>query len=96
MKVYLAGPITGIEDYNRSVFEMYAKQLRSVGHVVFDPTQITDPNNTYRDFMRIDLDWICRHAEAIAMLPRWEESKGAQAEWALAKALGLYFMYLEG
>lgn len=36
-----------------------------------------------------DMTWICRHAEVVALLPDWEDSKGARAERALAIALGL-------
>jgi len=36
-----------------------------------------------------DLEWICRHAEAVALMPEWETSLGAQAERAAAIALGL-------
>lgn len=36
-----------------------------------------------------DLAWICAAAEAIALLPGWENSKGAMAEFATACALGL-------
>lgn len=36
-----------------------------------------------------DTHFICTRAHAIALLPGWEKSSGAQAELALAKALGL-------
>lgn len=42
-----------------------------------------------------DTGWICLEADAIAMMPGWETSKGAQAEWALARALQLKIMYLQ-
>ena len=41
-----------------------------------------------------DLDWICEHADGIALLPGWEQSSGANAEWATAKALSLHIRYL--
>jgi hypothetical protein len=47
-----------------------------------------------RDALAEDLDWICRNADAIALLPGWEQSKGARAEHATAYALNLQFIYL--
>ena len=47
-----------------------------------------------RNALGTDLEWICRHGDAIAMLPGWENSRGAKAEWALAVALGLEIRYL--
>lgn len=41
-----------------------------------------------------DLAWICNEADAIAMLPGWERSRGAMAEHATAVALGLEILYL--
>jgi hypothetical protein len=42
-----------------------------------------------------DLAWICAHADAIALLPGWRESKGAGAEYAAAVALGLQVIELD-
>lgn len=47
-----------------------------------------------RDALYEDTKYICLEAEAIALLPGWENSLGAQAEWALGKALGHDFIYL--
>jgi len=44
-------------------------------------------------FLRValgeDLDWICKHADGVALLGGWETSKGAIAESSTANALGL-------
>lgn len=42
-----------------------------------------------RDALEIDTRWICRHSDGIALIDGWSTSKGAQAEVALAKALGI-------
>lgn len=47
-----------------------------------------------RDALADDLDWICRHADAIALMPGWGASKGANAERATAIALGLEIIIL--
>ena len=41
-----------------------------------------------------DAEYICRTADAIALLPGWQNSKGATAEHALAVALGLEVIHL--
>jgi hypothetical protein len=42
-----------------------------------------------RSALGADMEWICRDADAIYLLPGWSNSKGATAERATALALGL-------
>lgn len=46
------------------------------------------------NLLGVDLNYICLHADAIAMMPGWEKSLGARAEHATAVALGLKIIYL--
>lgn len=48
---------------------------------------------TLRQMLGADLQWIANEADAIYMLSGWEKSNGANAEWALARALGLEIIY---
>lgn len=47
-----------------------------------------------REALGADTDWICKRAKMIALLPGWQKSSGANAELALARALGLTVMEL--
>lgn len=111
MKIYLAGPMRGLPDYNFPSFHAAAKSLRADGHIVFSPAErdiekygaeTTSSNpveweagaSKIREALKADLVWICDEAEAIALLPGWERSRGATAELATARALGLRVFYL--
>lgn len=111
MKVYLAGPMRGIPEFNFPAFHSAAAFLRDNDFEVFSPaekdnerhgTDISKGNSTgdeevatkehgfnLREALGIDLAYICSTAEGIVLLPGWEKSRGAQAELATAKALGL-------
>lgn len=53
-----------------------------------------DAETIGRTVFHLDLTYICLNAEAVALLPGWEKSKGATAERATAIALGLKLIYL--
>ena len=91
MKLYLAGPMRGLPQYNYPAFHEAAQRLRDAGYVVFDPADLTyewDEAGS-RKAMGEELAWICAEADAIALLPGWERSLGAKAEISTAEALGL-------
>jgi hypothetical protein len=105
MKIYLAGPMTGLPEFNFPAFDEAAKRFEELGHTVFNPAQMDrdvgfDPssaevsNEFLRDALRRDLSAIC-DADAIAMLPGWERSGGAMVEWHLARHLGLRLIYID-
>lgn len=48
---------------------------------------VTDHEFSLRDALAEDLHYICQHADGIVLLPGWEQSNGAFAEWATARAL---------
>lgn len=47
-----------------------------------------------REALLSDLKWICAKADIVAVLPGWENSKGANSEIATARALGLEIIFL--
>lgn len=47
-----------------------------------------------RAALAADCEYICNHADGVAMMPGWEKSNGARAEWSLAVALSLKIIYL--
>jgi hypothetical protein len=47
-----------------------------------------------RAALHTDLSWICQNADAIALLPGWQNSSGARAEHALAVAIGIEVIVL--
>lgn len=105
MKIYIAGPMTGLPEWNFPAFDAAAEILRLDGHDPVNPADLDreigfDPRQTetvgpafLRDAMRRDLTAICE-CDGIAMLPGWERSGGARVEHALAVHLGLHVRYL--
>ena len=97
MKVYIAGPISGIEDYNRPEFKRAEKLLKSLG---FETINITDPcyigvikgmtePKRWVKYMIRDLE-ILLTCDAIYFIRKWQESPGARIERIVAERLGLF------
>lgn len=87
MKIYLAGPMSYLPQYNYPAFDKAARKLRAAGHTVFNPAD-NDREKGYakmieenggkvspglkRRIIQDDLLWIINEADAIAFLPGWD------------------------
>lgn len=89
MWLYLAGPITGMPDGNRSAFTAAADTLRHAGFGIVNPRELPHmPLTSWTLAMRLDLPMLML-CDGIALLPGWAESDGARMEHTIATRLGL-------
>ena len=90
-KVYICGPMTGYEDFNRQAFNDAAKEVVRVGNVPLNPAILPD-GLTQAEYMAIDLQML-QMCDVLWALTGWHESAGAKAEIALAEKLGIEVIY---
>ena len=82
MKVYIAGKITGNENY-KAKFAEAEEKLRELGHIPLNPAVL--PEGVEKaDYMRICLAML-DSADAIAPRLSWTRSDGAAIEMSLAR-----------
>ena len=98
--VYIAGPMRGYDEYNYPAFHRARNFMLSRGYAVISPADIdlaadggedheydaSQRSYVYRDLMTL---MGLGSEDAIAMLPGWEKSTGAVAEFMVARWLGL-------
>lgn len=85
-KIYIAGPMTGIPDYNRPAFNEYAAKLVTKGHTVINPATLPDGLER-SEYMDICLAMV-RACDELHALPGWEASAGATVEVHYARTIG--------
>jgi hypothetical protein len=91
-RIYIAGPMSGIEDFNFPAFNAEAARLRDLGHNAINPVEINpDQAMSWHDCMRRDIAALVT-CDAISMLPGWQNSKGATLERHIAERLGMVIL----
>lgn len=88
-RIYVAGPMSGIADFNFPVFNAAAAMLRYSGWTVENPAEHAMADDLeWADYMAYDLTrlGLCG---AIYLLPGWSKSRGATIEKNLAAELGM-------
>lgn len=88
-KVFISGPMSGIEDCNRTAFMEAEILLKRAGFDVFNPIIFAGLEGwSESEIMDLDLTALSK-CNAIYQLDGWENSGGANVEWAYAKKCGL-------
>lgn len=89
MKLYIAGPMTGLPEFNYPAFHDAARWLSALGYDVEDPSTNVNPTpDDYHGWLRAGLTQLIR-CEGIALLPGWEASGGARLEVNVGATLGM-------
>ena len=92
MKIlYVAGPMTGLPDFNYPAFRKAAQQLRAAGYGVRNPTEVAVPKGftpSWEWYMRRTLKMML-DADGIAVLPGWRKSRGASIEVDTGDRIGI-------
>jgi nucleoside 2-deoxyribosyltransferase len=106
-KIYIAGPMSRIREFNFPAFDEAKTELEKAGWEVISPADLDrafgmdgagktgyekiDPE-TFERIVDQDIEAV-RKADALFMLRGWEKSKGATAEHALARWVGKKILY---
>jgi hypothetical protein len=89
MRVYIAGPMTGLPNFNYASFNATAKELRTLGCEVQNPAENPEPpTKAWADYMRMAIAQVLK-CDTLALLPNWHTSRGADLERHIALQLGL-------
>lgn len=88
-RIYIAGPMTGLPEFNYPAFHSAAAALRAQGHHVENPAENPmPPCGSWQGYMRMSLAQVAK-CDAVYMLPGWRRSRGARIEHGLALDLEL-------
>jgi hypothetical protein len=81
-RVYIAGPMTGLPEFNYPAFYAAAEAWRAAGWDVINPAESFDGDDSrpYRDYVEVDLATL-KTCDAIAMLPGWDGANARGAVW---------------
>lgn len=93
-RLYIAGPMSGLPEFNHPAFHEAAAQLRAAGYIVTNPAENGLPvdDTPWIDHMRRDITLMMARSNAVATMPGISQSRGALAEVRLAKGLGFHVM----
>lgn len=85
----MAGPMSGMKDYNYPAFNEATEFLRERGYSVLNPARRPVTNSwSWTDYMKMALADVLA-SEGMATLPGWPSSRGASLEVHVARRLSI-------
>ncbi|EKH1093942.1 DUF4406 domain-containing protein [Salmonella enterica] len=88
--VFICGPMTGYENYNRDAFMRKEEELIACGATVLSPAMLPD-GLEHEQYLTITRGMI-RVSDVICLLPGWENSSGARQEMVYAMKRNIWPM----
>jgi hypothetical protein len=92
MRLYVAGPMTGYDNYNFDKFNTVTRELAWMGHEVYNPA------SSFNGAQDLPYDLYLRHAvqmvtmvNGLVLLKGWEQSRGALTEVHVALSCNMPF-----
>lgn len=105
MKIYISGPMTGIENLNADAFFNMERSIIANGETPVNPHRISRElqeagvitpgmaeKEMYNLYLRADIEALMK-CDVIIMLEGWQESKGAIIEFSVARMVGIDVRY---
>jgi len=93
-RIYIAGPMTGLPNYNRKAFIMAAGHISTNTDLIPVHTAWIRDGLAWSEYMELAQDMLSL-CDLVCVLPGWEQSKGAQIEVALARDAGMPVIELD-
>ena len=90
MKIYIAGKITGLDNY-RELFQKAESIFKNEGHAVMNPSILPD-GFEHREYMHICYSMI-NVCDGVHFLDNWKDSKGAIMEYEYAVEQGKFISF---
>lgn len=104
MRLYIAGPMTGLPNFNYPAFFEAEEQLRALGHEPINPARVSGedldaaldrangnqgrPTHTWEYYVKEGLKSLLT-ADGLVVLPDWQGSRGARLEVDTAAKLSM-------
>lgn len=99
-KIYIAGPMSGLADYNYPAFDYAEGVLCDMDLDVVNPARLgrellkNNHHPSYADYLRVGITALI-NCNVVVLLPGWEKSNGAKLEKLIAENLEMQILRFE-